>query len=852
MTKVERINFDFPLNKTIEIQGKDFDKLLKLNFSGQNIKVKITLTPEEKVLFKTYQKAKELKNATGANEVVFSIETYKQVSVRSRDIIKKSSIIDKLKIYAEVNNIQLTPSILDKAKDLEEHLLIKYTFPSHTFDLVSLSVRGAKGIKGREQIDINFSDFSDGVVAITGDNGIGKSFLVELANPFPRMITRNGPLKDFFYLKDSHKIVVYKDENNKYYKFSIFMAAHTDSGLCKYFVETSDDEGVTWNPVKTCNGNLQDYNKYIEENIGSLEVFLKTAFFTKGKVKGISDIASATKGDKIKFFAELLNTDSISLLHDNVKIKTKQLLSDITNLDNVDEQVENISKELSNKEQSKGLYENDLKDVIKKLEKIDEEIKDTKEKEEVFNKSFADFQTTISAKTQAEDRYNELVAHKNRLFESKRKNDFYINNEDKIKEYKEVLSKFTPANDELLALSKKYQDKLSETSELKEQYNSMNSSLEIEQHKLDSVDDKIKAAKEKYIEVDDNCPTCGAKLSASKKALLLKVNDMIDSEIEALENFKKNQKVIVSNKKKEVTKLKTKLDKAQSQRDELKKEYEDKDVQLQSTRAYLDFNENLSEYQSYIPVTNLERDIERISKELEHVEMFLKNFEDIEIIDFKAKLEELETKRKITDEERVQNLIDTGKLETQIQQLQETLELISKQKEQLDFLKKEHAEYSLLERAFSNTGIQALELEAAVPDIADLTNTILHEGLGDKFSVVFNTIKQSKDKMIDDFSIDVVNHETGWTVPLEHLSEGEKIWVMQSLYFAFSIIRMEKTQFSFSTRFLDESDGALFADRRVQYLNMIQSVHHSGNARLTVMVTHSQEVKDIIEQKINL
>ena len=41
MTKVERINFDFPLNKTIEIQGKDFDKLLKLNFSGQNIKVKI-------------------------------------------------------------------------------------------------------------------------------------------------------------------------------------------------------------------------------------------------------------------------------------------------------------------------------------------------------------------------------------------------------------------------------------------------------------------------------------------------------------------------------------------------------------------------------------------------------------------------------------------------------------------------------------------------------------------------------------------------------------------------------------------------------------------------------------------
>ena len=198
MTKVERINFDFPVNKTIEITGKDFDKLLKLNFSNQNIKVKLSLTPEEKVLFKPFQKGRQLKDATGANSVTFCIETSKQVSVRSNEIINKTSILDKLKIYAEVNNIQLTPSILDKAKDLEEHLLIKYTFPSHTFDLVSLSVRGAKGMKGREQIDIDFSNFSDGVVAITGDNGIGKTFLVELATPYPRMITRNGPLKDFF------------------------------------------------------------------------------------------------------------------------------------------------------------------------------------------------------------------------------------------------------------------------------------------------------------------------------------------------------------------------------------------------------------------------------------------------------------------------------------------------------------------------------------------------------------------------------------------------------------------------------------------------------------------------------
>ena len=53
-------------------------------------------------------------------------------------------------------------------------------------------------------------------------------------------------------------------------------------------------------------------------------------------------------------------------------------------------------------------------------------------------------------------------------------------------------------------------------------------------------------------------------------------------------------------------------------------------------------------------------------------------------------------------------------------------------------------------------------------------------------------------------------------------------------------------------RFADESDGALDSEARLKYVSMLNSTHASGNARLTVLVTHSQEIKDVVPQTIQL
>ena len=216
------------------------------------------------------------------------------------------------------------------------------------------------------------------------------------------------------------------------------------------------------------------------------------------------------------------------------------------------------------------------------------------------------------------------------------------------------------------------------------------------------------------------------------------------------------------------------------------------------------------------------------------------------------KLEELEYNRKDKENDRLQCSMDIASVSTQIEQLEETLETMIEQSKVMKELSKEYEEYSILEQAFSNGGIQALELEAAAPSIAELTNTILHESYGDKFIVSFSTLKESRNKIIDDFSIDILNTETGFTTPLDMLSKGEKVWIQQALYYAFSIIRAERTNFCFKVRFVDESDGGLDGDVRLQYFKMIESAHKAGNARLTVLITHSQEIKDIVQQTIQL
>ena len=850
--KIEKKFLPFSQNRVIDCDSLTFKSLSTLNFKGLNVKINLTLSPEERKVFKINEESKKIKELTNADGIKIVIKTENVSVVRSMEIAKTTSNTEKLKIWAKLNNIDLTDSILTKAEHIQDDVLIKYNFPSHSFELVSLSLRGAKGIRSTDEVNINFSDYEDGILAVIGANGSGKSTLLEFASPYPCLLTRSGALRSHFYLKDSHRIITYKDENGKLYKLSTFLAAHTETGAVKYFAETSTDNGETWQSVKDCDGNLDTYKTYVEETFGSLAVYLRTAFFTRGKVKGISDIASATKGERIELLSQLYGTDNLSAMHDIVKSKMKDIEKDMELYSGSEEQIKEVKEQLEHQTTNLKRLQNDLSDTETSLSEVEKEITENKAKEEEYNKQCGKAGNLLQAKTDNENRYIELTEHLNNLKDHKKRNDFYLANKDKIAEYKSEYQRSLPMDKEIKDLSEKLRTKTDEVLELTNQTNSARSQLDAEERKLASADERIQTAKESTFEIGDCCPTCGAKLSDKKKKDLQKAQEHIDNEIQSLIEWKDVQKGIVKEAKEKYSKLKQQLDTADKKKKELLETFNEKDAVYKTLQAYLDINDEYADYMEYVPVTNLEGDIEKVSASIKTVEDFLESVSGLDFIDYKTIIEDLEVKRKELEDDRLKTSVDIATLQSNIKNTEETLNLLSEKADKLKSLSKEYADFNILEKAYANGGIQALELEAAIPEIASLTNSILTTSYGDKFQVSFATLRQGKEKLVDDFCINVTNTETGETVPIEILSAGEKIWVIQSLYFAFSIIRMQRTGFSFRVRFIDESDGELDSEKRLEYINMIKSTHEAANSRLTVLVTHSQELKDIITQNIQM
>jgi exonuclease SbcC len=169
---------------------------------------------------------------------------------------------------------------------------------------------------------------------------------------------------------------------------------------------------------------------------------------------------------------------------------------------------------------------------------------------------------------------------------------------------------------------------------------------------------------------------------------------------------------------------------------------------------------------------------------------------------------------------------------------------------------REGREWELIAKAFGKDGIQSLELDALAPGISNTANRILESAYGDRFRIEIRTTRMGgtgkKIKQIEDFLIYVIDSEDGESVLLDDKSGGEAVWIKRAIYDAFAVIRKRNTSFAFLTCFQDETDGALDSAAKTAYCRMLEASHAESKLRHTVIITHSNEVKAMIEQKIDM
>lgn len=155
----------------------------------------------------------------------------------------------------------------------------------------------------------------------------------------------------------------------------------------------------------------------------------------------------------------------------------------------------------------------------------------------------------------------------------------------------------------------------------------------------------------------------------------------------------------------------------------------------------------------------------------------------------------------------------------------------------------EVGDWTLVERALGRDGIQALEIDAAGPEVARLTNELLEACYGPRFSISFETLREKKSspgEYIEAF--DVTVYDRGIVRPAEALSGGERVVVGEALGLAMAIFNARKSGIHWQTAFRDETCGALDPENAQRYVDLLRKAMAMGGLHQIVFVSHSPEV----------
>lgn len=175
---------------------------------------------------------------------------------------------------------------------------------------IKLRLKGFTGIKkglGLDEITLDLSNVQ-GLIALAGENGRGKSSVLENLTPYRMLFSRSGNLNSHCHLRDSEKEFIFEYQGHVY------------RTLVKIDAESDRGEGFIWKDGEPqVNGKRKDYDRYINDLLGSAYLFANSVFCPQGSKK-LTDMRT---GELREMFAEFLRLDKLQ----EYEATTKQLIN---------------------------------------------------------------------------------------------------------------------------------------------------------------------------------------------------------------------------------------------------------------------------------------------------------------------------------------------------------------------------------------------------------------------------------------------------------------------------------------------------------------------------------------------
>jgi exonuclease SbcC len=172
---------------------------------------------------------------------------------------------------------------------------------------------------------------------------------------------------------------------------------------------------------------------------------------------------------------------------------------------------------------------------------------------------------------------------------------------------------------------------------------------------------------------------------------------------------------------------------------------------------------------------------------------------------------------------------------------------------ELDAKQADFADWTRLGQDLGRDGVQAMEIDAVLPELNEIANALLRSCHGPRFTVEIRTEAQTKDgkKTIEDLDINVYDAE-GWTAKgdADLKSGGEAVIVNEAISLGLTMIMCRRFGLEQPVLVRDESGAALSPTGWRSYLKMLRRAAAELRCSKVLFVTHAPEALELADVKL--
>lgn len=766
--------------------------------------------------------------------------------------------------------------------------------------MVSLKLRGFKGIRagmGLDEIFLDLAALPVGLIAIVGDNGRGKSTVLDSMTPYRLMPYKLRESKEWSPNAFSYYDQCYGEACKELifeiggclYKSLILINAEKRKQDAFLFGGIKQLTGeIVWTPLN--DGKTGTYDLAIEKVCGSPTLFFSSVFRSQDARK----LSSYPRSEILSIVSELLNIDHIKEQGDKAKEVANIELAEVQKLQvQIDAMLPTIAK--------KAELENNKTITAVDLSNAEKYLAENKEKLTNLQTAYHDAEIASAAQVEARKRLNDMTARQTELKDAITKTSTKVIDDeiwmitssleqaDNIralangKEETETL--LETAKTETEKLRADYHDAQIRLTKLQENGSAIQVSTERlkslgqarRQRKLHLQADIVRYTKQaasldvldcradSSSWVNEACPLLVDAVAAKAKIPALEI-ELADCESSSLDEdvlteqiaTLTDERATMGDPKAEVERLKTegiaKAAEVTALEAKLKvihdnaakvagllhaetrlKELRDRKAELESSRfdAAAKLEQVTAEYTALRSILD-----EDVTKKLADIQRSINSFK-MEVDSAQLNISNLHS--------------EMGRINGQLAVIAEKETEAAGIQEEIDRLNADIADWLLLARACSNDGIIALEIDDAGPAIAGLANDLLSACYGPRFSVRLETQAVKNDGTLKEvFDITVFDSLRDEEKSIRDMSGGETVFVEDAITRAICLYNLNNSAIRFETIYSDEKDGALDPEKKREFLAIKRRALEVGNHDREFFISQTIEMQEGADAKIIL